>query len=202
MLESLDITLCPVKDEGFATVANMKRSDGCGRPHADHVGVAREGQWAGASRGSDLSGTDIDDAGVAHLASLRQLRRLQLASTNITDNALTLSPRCPRSGTQSPIAPRSPTRASRGWKKLAKLRDVDVRYTRATAAGSRSHSAGGRIRVAFSAPPATRTVPAPGRTWLFGSRIGGTISADGSAVSLLGTAVSDQNLVALGALGG
>jgi Leucine-rich repeat (LRR) protein len=204
LLESLDITLCPVKDEGFATVANMKQLRRLWAANTLITSASLE-KVSGLARleDLDLSGTDIDDAGVAHLASLRQLRRLQLASTNITDNALDTIASLPALEELNLYRTKVTNAGLARLKKLAKLRDVDVRYTRATAAGVAELNAGGRIRVAFSAPPATRAVPAPGKdvaVWI--KRIGGTISADGSAVSLRGTAVSDQNLVALGALGG
>ncbi len=203
LLESLDMTLCPVNDEGFAAVGLMK---GLRRLRASNTLITSASleQLGGLVHleDLDLSGTEIDDVGVAQLAPLTKLRRLQLASTNVSDAAIETIAALPALEELNLYRTKVANAGLARLKKLTRLRDVDVRYTRVTAAGVADLAAAGRIRVAFSAPPSMRAVPAPGKDvagWI--KRLGGTISADGSVISLRGTAVSDQSLAALGVLG-
>ena len=204
LLESLDITLCPVKDEGFAAVGAMK---GLRRLRAANTLITSASLERLSGLGNledlDLSGTEVDDEGVAQLGSLAKLRRLDLSSTNITDLALEAIAALPALEDLNLYRTKVTNAGLVRLKGSAKLRDVDVRYTRVTAAGVADLGSGGRVRVAFSAPPTGRPVPVPGKDvaeWI--RKLGGTISVDGSTISLRGTAVNDQSLAALGALGG
>ena len=211
LLESLDISLCPVKDEGFTAVGNMKRLRRLWAANTLITSASLE-RLSGLTHleDLDLSGTEIDDAGIAQLAGLKQLRRLQLANTNLTDAALETIASLPVLEELNLYRTKATNAGIARLKGLSKLHDVDLRYTRATAAGVAELTAGGRVRVALSAVPSTRRdapPPAPPAganpsavvAWI--RSLGGTVSPDGSAVSLRGTAIGDRGLDALGALG-
>ncbi len=210
LLESLDISLCPVKDEGFATVGAMKQLRRLWAANTLITSASLE-RLSGLSHleDLDLSGTEIDDAGIAQLAPLKQLRRLHLASTNLTDAALETIALLPALEELNLYRTKVTNAGLARLKGLAKLRDVDVRYSRATAAGVSELAAGGRVRVAFSAVPATlrgaASPPPAGANaaavvaWI--RSLGGTVSPDGATVSLRGTAISDRGLEALEAMG-
>ena len=210
LLESLDISLCPVKDEGFATVGNMKQLRRLWAANTLITPAALE-RLSGLSHleDLDLSGTEIDDAGIAQLAALKRLRRLQLASTSLTDAALETIASLPALEELNLYRTKVTNAGLARLKGLPKLHDVDLRYTRVTAAGVAELASGGRVRVAFSAVPSTqRDAPPPPPAGANASavvawirRLGGTVSSDGSAISLRGSAIGDRGLDALEALG-
>ncbi|MCC6538320.1 MAG: hypothetical protein IT162_12260 [Bryobacterales bacterium] len=208
LLEALDIELCPVNDEGFAAVGNMKRLRRLRAANTLITSAAMERLTALADlEDLDVSGTEIDDAGVQHLAGLKHLRRLHLAGTHITDESIEIIARLPALEELSLYRTKVTNAGLRRLRAARALRSVDARYSRASAAGVAELAAGGRIRVVFSAPPAAASAPAPPAgskaaavvEWI--RRVGGTVSADGAAVSLRGTPVNDTSAAALGALG-
>lgn len=210
-LETLDITLCPVDDRGFASIAGMKKLR---RLWARDTLITSQALENIASittiEDLDLQGTRVGDDGVRYLSRMTHLRRLNLESTDVTDQSL-------RTLSALPIEElnlyRSKVSAAglEYLKRMTTLRSLDLRYTRISAAAVaelRAALPNARISAAGGATIA-RAVPEPPRSgderaiasWI--RRAGGsTREREGKivAVSLRGTAIQDRHLATLAAL--
>jgi Leucine-rich repeat (LRR) protein len=206
-LESLDIELCPVGDEGFQSVKGMQ---GLKRLWAGDTAITDAGLTSLAGLVHlellDLHGTAITDAGLTHLKGLRGLRRLNLMGAEVTD-----------AGLETILGFREleelnlyRTKVSNaGLARLAELRhlrEVDLRYSRVTRAGVETLTAAlpaVRVRFAESSaraePPAGVEKLAPAE-WL--EKLGAKLARERGEVveiSLARAAVRDGGLAKLAA---
>ncbi len=136
-LEALDITLCPVDDEG------LEQREG--------HGVALHRLWAGDTlitdaglqhlsdlrnlEDLDLHGTQISDAGLIYLKPLTHLRKLNLMGTGVTDAGLDQLGGMANLEELNLYRTRITNAGLERLKRLKALREVDLRYTRTTSAG-------------------------------------------------------------------
>lgn len=207
-LEVLDITLCPVTDEGFASVAGMSNLRRLWAGNTLITGAALAAiESLTKLEDLDLSGTEVDDEGLRRLAGLRKLRRLNLQGTRVTDAAAEILARLPLLEDLNLYRTRVSNAGLARLKTLSNLRDLDLRYSRVTEAGiDELRSAIAGLRVAFVSTsgrgpaaeiPEIRT-EAELRDWIHA--LGGKVWIDNGAVvdvSLRAASITDAAVALL-----
>jgi len=135
-LEALDVTLCPLGDEGLSSVKGMP---GLRRLWAGDTLITDAGlPHLSALRDLedlDLHGTQISDRGLVHLNALMRLRKLNLMGTGVTDAGLEQLGSLVNLEELNLYRTRITNAGLDRLKRLKALRQVDLRYTRTTAAG-------------------------------------------------------------------
>src|SRR6202453_2152301 len=214
-MEALDVTLCPVDDEGLAGVKSMAelRRLWAGDTLITDAGLQNLSELHNLED-LDLHGTQIGDAGLNQLKGLTHLRKLNLTGRGVTGAGLEHLAGMLRLEELNLYRTRITNAGLDRLKRLAALREVDLRYTRTTAAGveslraalpsARLLSLDTTARAGASPPhkqhPAGKSDAAAGE-WI--RSLGGSAVMEGSRlveVSLAATSVTDENLADLSGL--
>lgn len=209
-LETLDVTLCPVTDEGFASIAAMKDLRRLWARDTLITGAALTNLAAlDHLEDLDLQGTRIGDEGVAHLARLKNLRKLNLQSTDVTDASMTALAGLTNLEVLNLYRTRVSNSGAADLKTLKALRTLDLRYTRASSAGLEGLRAALPDARISASDSSRQSIVAPKHlaseadlaVWI--EKSGGRAELlDGHvvAVSLRGTSLSESAIVALSKL--
>jgi Leucine-rich repeat (LRR) protein len=206
-LESLDIELCPVGDQGFASLRGMTKLKRlwAGDTLVTDAGLAG---IAGLSNLEelDLHGTAISDAGLEHLRGLKMLRRLNLMGASVTDAGIDVIAGMRGLEELNLYRTKVSNTGLARLHTLVTLEDLDVRYSRTTRAGVEAiRAALPRLRVQHAAAGA-RPEPPKGVDKLSATEwvkaLGGRIEREAGevvAVALEGSAAADGDLGKLAA---
>src|SRR5579862_125430 len=135
-LEALDITLCPVDDEGLGNVKGMASLHRlwAGDTLITDAGLRHLSDLRNLED-LDLHGTQISDAGLVYLKPLAHLRKLNLMGTGVTDAGLDQLGGMANLEELNLYRTRITNAGLERLKRLKALREVDLRYTRTTSAG-------------------------------------------------------------------
>src|SRR5688572_20446478 len=207
-LESLDIELCPVGDEGFQHLRGMT---GLRRLLAGDTLItdAALGAIAGLTQLEelDLHGTAVSDAGLAQLKGLARLRRLNLMGTAVSDAGIEVLAGFRELEELNLYRTKISNTGAARLTSLPKLEGLDLRYSRVTRGGVDGlRKALPRLKIEFAQSSARPEAPGgidklPVAEWV--QRLGGRVEIESGnivAVTLARTAVNDAAAERLTAL--